>query len=72
MEIRLDDRFRIAPAGPGRTFTGGPALGPTDGDGFKMLRMKVDTKVAGGEIITTASELSNQIQKGAYVDRRRG
>jgi len=42
------------------------ALGPTDGDGFKMLRMKVDTKVAGGEIITTASELSQQIQKGAY------
>lgn len=42
------------------------ALGPSDVNSFRMLRKKINTKVAGGESITTPKELSQRVELGTY------
>jgi L-alanine-DL-glutamate epimerase-like enolase superfamily enzyme len=41
-------------------------LGPSNGDLYPELRKKIPVRIAGGEIVTTVSELSQRIDKGWY------
>jgi L-alanine-DL-glutamate epimerase-like enolase superfamily enzyme len=41
-------------------------LNPFDTDGYRLLRRKVDPKIAGGETITTSRELNRQIRAGMF------
>jgi L-alanine-DL-glutamate epimerase-like enolase superfamily enzyme len=42
------------------------ALGLDDLADFRLLREKLDTKVAGGETVTTAAELVRRVERGLY------
>ncbi len=42
------------------------AIGPSNPDGFKALRGRVDAKVCGGEIITTPAEMIERIHNDVY------
>ncbi len=41
-------------------------LGPANTQDYPLLRSKINTKIAGGEIVTTAYELCERIAQGAY------
>jgi L-alanine-DL-glutamate epimerase-like enolase superfamily enzyme len=42
------------------------ALGPFDLESYPLLRAKVNSRIAGGEIVTTAHELCRRVQQGFY------
>ena len=42
------------------------AIGPDFPEGFKALRSRVDSKICGGEIITTPKEMINRIKDDVY------
>ncbi|MCW5852130.1 MAG: mandelate racemase/muconate lactonizing enzyme family protein [Anaerolineae bacterium] len=42
------------------------ALGPADVDSFPALRARTSTRIAGGEIVTTAQELCQRVRRGLY------
>ena len=42
------------------------ALGPMDTESYRALRSKLDVKLCGGEIITTAAELCRRVEDGLY------
>lgn len=42
------------------------ALGPMDLNNYKSLREKCDTKICGGEVITTPEEMCSRIEQGFY------
>lgn len=41
-------------------------LGPQNIDDYSLLRSKINTKIAGGEIVTTEIELCKRIKNGIY------
>jgi L-alanine-DL-glutamate epimerase-like enolase superfamily enzyme len=41
-------------------------LGPANVKDYPLLRQKLNTKIAGGEIVTTAAELCERIEHGMY------
>ncbi len=42
------------------------ALGPADVDSYPALRARTATRIAGGEIVTTAQELCQRVRRGLY------
>lgn len=42
------------------------ALGPMDAASFPLLRARADTKICGGETLTTAEEMCRRVRAGCY------